>query len=171
MVFFCPLRFFQFERMPQGITGAPATFQGLMKKAVGDMHLLQVIVYLDDIIVFGHTFEEHEERLLNVLDYLQECGLKVLIDKCQFCQSQVCYMGHIVSAAGVSPDPAKTEAVTCWKVPTESLRLFLGFCGFGKGLDRAPKLPVEEKRNNSSYLRSTGPRYCVPCTMTSVIWE
>ncbi|RXN25500.1 Retrovirus-related Pol polyprotein from transposon 297 [Labeo rohita] len=130
--FICPLGFFQFERMPQGITGAPATFQRLMEKAVGDMHLLQVIVYLDDIIVFGRTLEEHEERLLKVLDRLQECGLKVSIDKCQFCQSQVRYVGHIVSAAGVSPDPAKIEAVTRWKMPTDlkSLRSFLGFCGF-----------------------------------------
>ncbi|KAL1271695.1 hypothetical protein QQF64_030711 [Cirrhinus molitorella] len=130
--FICPLGFFQFERMPQGITGAPATFQRLMEKAVGDMHLLQVIVYLDDIIVFGRTLEEHEERLLKVLDRLQECGLKVSIDKCQFCQPQVRYVGHIVSASGVSPDPAKIEAVTRWKMPTDlkSLRSFLGFCGF-----------------------------------------
>ncbi|XP_016400380.1 RNA-directed DNA polymerase homolog [Sinocyclocheilus rhinocerous] len=82
--FICPLSFFQFDRMPHGITGATATFQQLMEKAVGDMHLLQVIVYLDDIIVFGRTLEEHEERLLKVLDRLQECGLKVSIDKCQF---------------------------------------------------------------------------------------
>ncbi|XP_067293892.1 uncharacterized protein [Pseudorasbora parva] len=130
--FICPLGFYQFERMPQGISGAPATFQRLMEKAVGDMHLLQVIVYLDDIIVFGRTLEEHEERLLKVLDRLRECGLKVSIDKCQFCQSQVRYVGHIVSAAGVSPDPAKIEAVTSWKRPTDlkSLRSFLGFCGF-----------------------------------------
>ncbi|KAI5627544.1 hypothetical protein C0J50_12903, partial [Silurus asotus] len=130
--FICPLGFFQFERMPQGITGAPATFQRLMEKAVGDMHLLQVIVYLDDIIVFGRTLEEHEERLLKVLDRLRECGLKVSIDKCQFCQTQVRYVGHIVSADGVSPDPAKIEAVTRWKMPTDlkSLRSFLGFCGF-----------------------------------------
>ncbi|KAK3522328.1 hypothetical protein QTP86_003678, partial [Hemibagrus guttatus] len=130
--FICPLGFFQFERMPQGITGAPATFQRLMEKAVGDMHLLQVIVYLDDIIVFGRTLEEHEERLLKVLDRLRECGLKVSIDKCQFCQSQVRYVGHIVSSAGVSPDPAKIEAVTHWRIPTDlkSLRSFLGFCGF-----------------------------------------
>ncbi len=105
--FICPLGFFQFERMPQGITGAPATFQRLMEKAVGDMHLLQVIVYLDDIIVFGRMLEEHEERLLKVLGRLKECGLKVSIDKCQFCQPKVRYVGHIVSVAGVSPDPEK----------------------------------------------------------------
>ncbi len=51
--------------------------------------------------------EEHEERLLKVLDRLKECGLKVSIDKCQFCQPKVCYVGHIVSVAGVSPDPEK----------------------------------------------------------------
>lgn len=57
--FICPLGFYQFERMPQGIIGAPATFQRLMEKAVGDMNILQV--YLDDLIIFGKTQEEHEE--------------------------------------------------------------------------------------------------------------
>lgn len=74
--FICLLEFYEFERMPQGITGAPATFQRLMEKAVGDMNLLQVLVYLDDLIVFGKTLEEHEERLLKVLDRLEEVGLK-----------------------------------------------------------------------------------------------
>ncbi|KAL6470512.1 hypothetical protein MHYP_G00216310 [Metynnis hypsauchen] len=58
--------------MPQGITGAPATFQRLMEKAVGDMNLLQVLVYLDDLIILGKTLEEHEEGLLKVLDRLGE---------------------------------------------------------------------------------------------------
>ncbi|KAJ8333575.1 hypothetical protein SKAU_G00415830 [Synaphobranchus kaupii] len=118
--------------MPQGITGAPATFQRLMERAVSDMHLLQVLVYLDDIIVFGKTLEEHEERLLKVLDRLEEVGLKVSIDKCQFCQPQVKYVGHIVSEFGIATDPEKVEVVTHWKRPTDlkSLRSFLGFCGY-----------------------------------------
>lgn len=102
--------------MQQGVTGAPAIFQRLMEKVVGDMHLLQVIVYLDDLIVFGRTLEEHEERLFKVLVRLEEFGLKVSIDKCQFCQEKVKYVGHIVSAAGISPDPEKVEAVTRWKM-------------------------------------------------------
>ena len=127
--FICPVGFYQFERMPQGITGAPATFQRLMEKAVGDMHLLQVIVYLDDIIVFGKTLEEHEHRLLKVLDRLQEVGLKVSIDKCQFCRPKVKYVGHIVSETGIATDPEKVEVVKHWKEPTDlkSLRSFLGF--------------------------------------------
>ena len=130
--FICPLGFFQFERMPQGITGAPATFQRLMEKAVGDMHMLEVIVYLDDLIVFGKTLEEHEQRLLKVITRLEEAGLKLSLDKCQFCRPKVTYVGHIVSEHGIATDPTKVEAVTRWKQPTDlpSLQSFLGFCGY-----------------------------------------
>ncbi len=130
--FICLLGFYQFERMPQGISGAPATFQRLMENAVGDMNLLEVLVYLDDLIVFGKTLEEHEERLLKVLDRLEESGLKVSLDKCQFCQPRVKYVGHIISEKGIATVPAKIEAVTHWKQPTDlkSLRSFLGFCGY-----------------------------------------
>lgn len=72
-----------------GLQGPPATFQRLMEIAVGDMNLLQVLVYLDDLRVFGKTLDEHEEHLLKVLDWLRECGLKISLDKCQFCQPQV----------------------------------------------------------------------------------
>lgn len=96
------------------------------------MNLIQVLVYLDDLIVFGRTLEEHKEWLLKVLDRLEECGLKVSIDKCQFCQPQVKFLGHIVSTSGVATDPEKVSAVTHWKKPTDlkSLRSFLGFCGY-----------------------------------------
>lgn len=88
------------------------------------MNLLEVLVYLDDLIVFGKTLEEHEERL-QVLDRLEKTGLS--LDKCQFCQSKVKYPGHIVSADGVSPDPEKIEAVTNWLQPTDlkTLKSFL----------------------------------------------
>ncbi|KAL6460364.1 hypothetical protein MHYP_G00303300 [Metynnis hypsauchen] len=130
--FICPLGFYQFERMPQGVSGAPATFQRIMEKTVGDMNLLEVLVYLDDLIVFGATLEQHEQRLLKVLNRLKEEGLKLSLDKCQFCQPSVSYVGHIVSQKGVSTDPKKTEAVTSWPRPTTvtELRSFLGFCGY-----------------------------------------
>lgn len=129
--FICPIGFFEFERMPQGITGAKTTFQRLMEKTVGDMNFLQVLVYLDDLIMFGRSLEEHEERLLKVLGRLEEAGLKVSLDKCQFCQPKVKYLGHIVSAGGVSPDPAKIEAITTWPQPIDlkTLMSFLGVCG------------------------------------------
>lgn len=69
------------------------------------MNLLQCLVYLDDVIVFGRTLEEHEDRLLKVLGRLEECGLNLSIDKCQFYQPQVKYVEHIVSEAGIATDP------------------------------------------------------------------
>ncbi|RXN36708.1 Retrovirus-related Pol polyprotein from transposon 297 [Labeo rohita] len=115
--FICPLGFFEFERMPQGISGAPATFQRVMERTVGDMNFLEVLVYLDDLIIFGRTIEEHEERLLKVLDRLREEGLKLSLDKCQFCRTSVTYVGHIVSQEGIATDPSKVEAVISWPRP------------------------------------------------------
>lgn len=78
------------------------------------MNLLKVLVYLDDLIVFGKTLEKHQERLLKVLDRVQEVGLKISLDKCQFCQTKVKYVGHIVSDEGVAADPEKIEALSTW---------------------------------------------------------
>ncbi|XP_075454672.1 uncharacterized protein LOC142493868 [Ascaphus truei] len=130
--FICPLGFYQFTRMPQGICGAPATFQRLMEKTLGDLNPRECLVYLDDIIVFGRTLEEHSERLMKVLDRLEGEGLKLSLDKCKFCRTSVTYVGHIVSADGVSTDPGKIEAVMNWPRPqnVQELRSFLGFCGY-----------------------------------------
>ncbi|KAG1937128.1 interleukin-1 receptor accessory protein-like 1-A, partial [Pimephales promelas] len=130
--FVCPLGFYEFERMPQGICGAPATFQRVMERTVGDMNFLEVLVYLDDLIVFGRTLEEHQQRLLKVLDRLRDEGLKISLDKCQFGRTSVNYVGHIVSQDGMSTDPSKIEAVMSWPKPqtVTELRAFLGFCGY-----------------------------------------
>lgn len=100
-----------------------------MERTVGDMNLLEVFVYLNDLTMFGATLEEHEQRLLKELDCLMEEGLKLLLDKCQFCQPSVSFVGHIVST-----DPKKTEVVTTWPRPTTvtALRSFLGFCGYDR---------------------------------------
>lgn len=75
-----------------------------MEKAVGDMSLLQCLVYLND-----RMLEEHKKHILKVLDRLQEYGLNVSIDKCQLCQPQVKYVSHIVSAAGIAPTRKRSE--------------------------------------------------------------
>lgn len=87
----CPLGFYQFERMPQEIYGAPATFQRVMERMVGDMNFPEVLVYLDDLIMFGHTLED---RLLKVLDRLRDEGLMVLLDKCQLSRTSVNHVTH-----------------------------------------------------------------------------
>ena len=130
--FVCPMGFWEFNRMPQGITNAPSTFQRLMEKCMGDMNLKEVIVFLDDIIVFSKTLEEHETRLMRVLTRLKEYGLKLSLEKCKFFQTSVKYLGHVVSQHGVETDPEKVKALKTWPRPQtlKELRSFLGFSGY-----------------------------------------
>lgn len=80
--FVCPMGFKEFNRMPQGITNAPTTFQMMMEKCMGDVNLKEVLVSLDDLIVFSETLEEHETQLLYILSRLKDNGLKLSIEKC-----------------------------------------------------------------------------------------
>ena len=93
-----PLGFFEYNRMAMGLANGPATYQRLMEECLGDLHLKVCLVFLDDIIIFSDTFEEHLDRIERVLLRLRECGLKLNPKKCSFCQEKVKYVGHIVSA-------------------------------------------------------------------------
>uniref|UniRef100_A0A672FGV6 Gypsy retrotransposon integrase-like protein 1 n=1 Tax=Salarias fasciatus TaxID=181472 RepID=A0A672FGV6_SALFA len=130
--FVTPLGFWEFNRMPQGVTNAPSTFQRLMEKCMGSLHLKEVLVFIDDLIIFADTLEEHERRLLRVLDKLKEYGLKLSPDKCMFLQTSVRYLGHVVSEKGVDTDPAKVAVLKSWPIPhnLKTLRSFLGFAGY-----------------------------------------
>lgn len=118
--------------MPQGVTNAPSTFQRLMERCMGDMHLKDALVFLDDVIVFSRTLEEHEERLMKVLTRLKEFGLKLSPEKCVFFQTSVRYLGHVISRNGVQTDPEKISALKTWPVPQtlRELKSFLGFAGY-----------------------------------------
>lgn len=130
--FVTPLGFWEFNRMPQGVTNAPSTFQRLMERCMGDLHLKEVLVFLDDLIIFSDTLEEHERRLLSVLHRLRDFGLKLSPEKCKFFQTSVRYLGHVVSEQGVETDPEKISALKSWPVPQtlKELRSFLGFAGY-----------------------------------------
>ena len=125
-VFVCPLGFWEFNRMPQGVTNAPSTFQRLMERCVGDLNRKEAI------FIFSDTLEQHESRLLQVLNRLKEYGLKLSSEKCTFLQTSVKYLGHIVSQHGVEADPQKIEALKTWPVPENLKQLcsFLGFSGY-----------------------------------------
>nr|KAG5705225.1 hypothetical protein BaRGS_011251 [Batillaria attramentaria] len=127
-----PLGFFEYNRMAMGLANAPATYQRLMEECLGDLHLRVCLVFLDDIIIFSDTFEEHLERIEQVLHRLREWGLKLNPKKCSFGQERVKYVGHIVSASGVEADPEKCEKIRNWPTPQtpEEIRQFLGFAGY-----------------------------------------
>ena len=130
--FVCPVGFWEFNRMPQGVTNAPSTFQRLMEKCMSGINLREALVFIDDLIVFAPTLEEHEERLMKVLERLKEFGLKLSVEKCVFFQPSVRYLGHVVSQNGVETDPDKIATLTSWPVPKnlKELRSFLGFSGY-----------------------------------------
>uniref|UniRef100_A0A8C7YJX3 Gypsy retrotransposon integrase-like protein 1 n=1 Tax=Oryzias sinensis TaxID=183150 RepID=A0A8C7YJX3_9TELE len=130
--FVTPLGFWEFNCMPQGVTNAPATFQRLMEKCMADLNLKQVLVFLDDLIIFSSTLEEHEERVMRVLHRLKKYGLKLSMGKCKFFQTSVRYLGHIVSERGVETDPDKISALKSWPIPRtlKELKSFLGFAGY-----------------------------------------
>ena len=130
---FCsPFGLYEYNRMPFGLANAPATFQRLMQTCLNDFLFTLLLVYLDDIIVYSTTFEEHLHRLDLVFSRLKKHGLKLKPDKCQFLRRQVTYLGHQVSQDGITPDPEKTADVQSWKVPEtlKELRSFLGFCSY-----------------------------------------
>ena len=117
---------YEYTRMPFRLCNAPGTFMRLMDKAFGDLNFQILLVYLDDILVFGSTFEETLPRLETVLFCLSTLNLKVKPEKCQlFHKTQV---GHVVTREGASLDPEKVRAVLEWLRP-ESLRDLRGFLG------------------------------------------
>jgi len=123
------LGFFEFNSMPFGLTNSPATFQRLMQTCMGDLNLAICLLFLDDIIVFSSTFEEHIQRLEAVFQRLRDYGLKLKPSKCSFFQKEVKYLGHIVSETDIKTDPDKVAAVVNWPIPkSESCRKLFGFC-------------------------------------------
>nr|XP_043898190.1 uncharacterized protein LOC122779681 [Solea senegalensis] len=130
---FCtPFGLFEWNRMPFGLCNACSTFQRLMQRVFGDQQFQSLLLYLDDIVVFSSSFRQHLERLEVVLQRLQHEGLKAKLSKCSFFQQEVRYLGHIMSAEGVSTDPSKLEVVANWQPPTTilALRSFLGFASY-----------------------------------------
>lgn len=130
---FCtPFGLFEWNRMPFGLCNAPSTFQRLMQRIFGDQQCQSLLLYLDDIVVFSSTVEQHLERLEAVLGRLQQEGLKAKLAKCAFFQQEVHYLGHVISDKGVSTDPSKVEVVANWQPPAtiSELRSFLGFASY-----------------------------------------
>ena len=91
------LRFYEFTRMPFGLCNMPTTFQRLMQNTLGELNLIYCMIYLDDIIVFGHTEEEHLEHLCIMFKRFWEFNLKLKPSKCSFLQSEIVYLAHHIS--------------------------------------------------------------------------
>jgi len=119
---------YRFNCVPFGLCNAGSTFQRVMVLAVRGMNFDLCLVNLDDIVVFSQTLDEHFRRLELLFDRLRLANLKVKPSKCYLMQTEISFLGHVISKYGVSTDPAKIEAVKEWPIPTclTEVRSFLG---------------------------------------------
>ena len=149
------LGFFECERMPFGLCNAPATFQRLMQNCLGELNLTFCIVYLDDVIVFSDTEEEHVNRLRVVFERFREYNLKLKPSKCNLFRSEITYLAHHVSKEGVRPSKKNVEAILAVDYPTtySQIRAFLGLMGHYR---RFIKNYSKKTRFLSQYLTGEG---------------
>ncbi|GBG76423.1 hypothetical protein CBR_g22171 [Chara braunii] len=125
---------YEFVVMPSGLCNAPGTFQHTMNRIFHDYLDKFVIVYLDDILIFSKTVEEHVAHLDKVLSLLRQHKFKINGEKCEFDRTPVLYLGHEISAEGLKPDDAKVASIRDWPRPQSvtEMRSFLGMTGYYK---------------------------------------
>lgn len=125
-------RHYEFLRMPFGLKNAPSTFQRLMTNMLGDLLNDTCLVYLDDIIVYSTSLQDHLEKIRKVFDRLKSHNFKIQLDKSEFLQKRVNYLGHVLSDKGLEPNEEKIKAVKEFPIPTtqKEIKSFLGLLGY-----------------------------------------
>jgi hypothetical protein len=123
---------YEFTVVPFGLSNAPVAFMCLMNSVFREYLDKIVIVFLDDILVYSKSEEEHEQHLRMVLQVLREHQLYAKLRKCSFYQRQIHYLWHIISKEGIIVDPEKVEAIREWSVPRNvvEVRYFMGLEGY-----------------------------------------
>ncbi|KAL0298771.1 UNVERIFIED_CONTAM: Retrovirus-related Pol polyprotein from transposon [Sesamum radiatum] len=123
---------YEFVVMPFGLTNAPAAFMSLMNKTLQPFLNQFVIVFIDDILIYSSSREEHEQHLRTVLQILREKQLYAKFSKCEFWMEEIAFLGHVVSKEGVQPNPTKVKVVMEWEPPknVSEVRSFLGLAGY-----------------------------------------
>ena len=114
------------------MTNAPAVFMALMNKIFAEYLDKFTVVFIDDILVYSKTKEEHEEHLRIALQLLRDNQLYAKLSKCEFWLDKVTFLGHIISKEGLSVDPSKIEAVMSWERSKNASKIwsFLGLAGY-----------------------------------------
>ena len=123
---------YEFTRMPFGLTNAGASFCRLMEMCIGDQQYVTLLFYLDDICIFAETADQMLDRIEFVFSRLKEFNLKIKPKKLHFFQTSVTFLGHILSADGVSPNPEKVAKIKYWPTPKtpKEVHSFVGLASY-----------------------------------------
>ena len=123
---------YEFIRMPFGLKNAPSTFQRVMDNVLRDLQGKVCLVYLDDIIIFSTSLQEHIHNLKLVFQKLRDANFKVQLDKSEFLHKEVAFLGHIITSEGVKPNPDKIKAIKSYPIPQTKteIKSFLGLLGY-----------------------------------------
>ncbi|GBG64444.1 hypothetical protein CBR_g44330 [Chara braunii] len=148
---------FQWLVMPFGLTNAPTTFEAAMTTEFRHMLDRFVLIYLDDILVYSRSLDEHVEHLRTVLEWLRQAKNKANRDKCELAQQELEYLGHYVTSQGIRPLADKIEALRVWPKPTNTtdVRSFMGLAGYYQrfitGYSRIVAPMTSKPRNRNPY--------------------
>ncbi len=136
---------YEYLVMPFGLSISPAVFQSFINDVFRDMLNRQVVVYIDDILIYSDTLEDHVQHVRAVLQRLIQYQLFAKIEKCDFHQTSISFLGYIISPGGVAMDEGKVKAVVEWPRPTtlKELQRFLGFANFYRRFIRGFSMVAE----------------------------
>ena len=156
---------YEYLVMPFGVTNAPAVFMDYMNRIFHPFLDQFVVVFIDDILIYSKSREEHEEHLRQVLQILREKQLYANLSKCEFWLEEVNFLGHVITKDGIAVDPAKTEAMLAWEQPktVTDIRSFVGLADYYKrfieGFSKivAPLMRLTGRINHLLGLKSANP--------------
>ena len=130
--FVTPDGLWQFKKMPFGLCNSPASFQRKMDIVLTGLKWNSCLIYLDDVVVFSSTYDEHLTQLNSVLTAIKEAGLRLKVNKCRFGETKLSMLGHIVEKNRIYPDPEKVRAIQEFPQPIDvkSIQSFIGLCSY-----------------------------------------
>ena len=123
---------YEFTKLPFGLSVAPSIFQSTMNRVLAGALYKHCMCYLDDIVIYSSTFQEHLKHLEDVFQRLENAGMKLKMSKCEFLREQIQFLGHVVSASGCTADPEKVSAIRdlCPPNSVKDVRGFIGLCSY-----------------------------------------